>query len=74
MLAHAFLVVAALFQRIRHPPPPGLIPLACNEVSHLFVGPAAGPSGPPAALVVVATPTPGVRRTCHYRRQATWDP
>src|SRR5215207_10571279 len=36
MLAHAFLVVAALLQRIRHPPPPELIPLTCNEVSHLF--------------------------------------
>ena len=33
MLAHAFLVVAALLQRIRHPPPPELIPLTCNEVS-----------------------------------------
>ena len=64
MLAHAFLVVAALLQRIRHPPPPELIPLTCNEVSHLFVGlaaRAAGPSGPPAAPVAVATPTPGAR-------------
>jgi hypothetical protein len=42
MLAHAFLVVAALLQRIRHPLPPELIPLTCNEVSHLFVGLAAG--------------------------------
>ena len=41
MLAHAFLVVAALLQRIRHPPPPELLPLTGNEVSHLFVGLAA---------------------------------
>jgi hypothetical protein len=45
MLAHAFLVVAALLQRIRHPPPPELIPLTCNQVSHLFVGLAARPLG-----------------------------
>ena len=45
MLAHAFLVVAALLQRIRHPPPPELIPLTCNEVSHVFVGLAARPLG-----------------------------
>jgi hypothetical protein len=45
MLAHAFLVMAALLQRIRHPPPPELIPLTCNEVSHLFVGLAARPLG-----------------------------
>jgi hypothetical protein len=61
MLAHAFLVVAALLQRIRHPPPPELIPLTWNEISHQFVGLAAGPSGPPAALVAVATPIPGAR-------------
>lgn len=44
-LAHAFLVVAALLQRIRHPPPPELIPLTCDEVSDLFVGLAARPLG-----------------------------
>jgi hypothetical protein len=45
MLAHAFLVVAAVIQRARHPPPLGLIPLTCNEVQHLF---AAWPASPPA--------------------------
>jgi hypothetical protein len=35
MLAHAFLVVAALTDRTRHPPPPGLVGLTCNEVQHL---------------------------------------
>ncbi len=36
MLAHAFLVIAALTERTRHPAPPELIPLTCNEVQHLF--------------------------------------
>jgi hypothetical protein len=45
MLAHAVLVVLAARHRTRHPPSPGLIPLTCNEVSHLFVGLAARPLG-----------------------------
>jgi hypothetical protein len=36
MLAYAFLVVAAVTEHTRHPPPLGLIPLTCNEVQHLF--------------------------------------
>jgi hypothetical protein len=36
MLAHAFLVVAALAERTRHPAPPGLIRLTCNEIQHLY--------------------------------------
>jgi hypothetical protein len=36
MLAHAFLVVAALTERTRHPTPPELIPITCNEIQHLF--------------------------------------
>jgi SRSO17 transposase len=77
MLAHAFLVVAALTEHARHPPPSGLIGLTCNEVQHLF-----------ATLVVqpVADATQRLRwslwrrrhqaraRTCHYRRQAAWHP
>jgi SRSO17 transposase len=73
MLAHAFLVVAAALERIRRPPPSGLIPLTCNEVQHLF-----------AALVDASASQAGHRlrwslwrrrhqaraRTCHYRRQA----
>jgi SRSO17 transposase len=73
MLAHAFLVVAALTEHTRHPPPSGLIGLTCNEVQHLF-----------AALVAVPIRNPRHRlrwsvwrrrhqaraRTCHYRRQA----
>ena len=77
MLAHAFLVVAALTEHTRHPPPTGLISLTCNEVQRLF-----------AALVIkpVADAAHRLRwsvwrrrhqaraRTCHYRRQAAWQP
>jgi hypothetical protein len=78
MLAHAFLVVVALAERTRHPAPPGLIGLTCNEVQHLF-----------AALVAVPVADTGHRRrwslrrrrhqararTCHYQRQAgAWQP
>ena len=77
MLAHAFLVVAALTEHTRHPPPTGLISLTCNEIQRLF-----------AALVIkpVADAAHRLRwsvwrrrhqaraRTCHYRRQATCQP
>jgi len=78
MLAHAFLVVAAVTERTCRPPSPGLIPLTCNEVQHLF-----------ATLVARPTSDLGHRlrwsawrrrhqaraRRCHYRRQAaTWQP
>jgi hypothetical protein len=73
MLAHAFLVVAAVTERSCRPPPSGLIPLTCNELQHLF-----------AALVARPVADLGHRlrwsiwrrrhqaraRTCHYRRQA----
>ena len=77
MLAYAFLVVAAVTEHTRHPPPLGLIPLTCNEVQHLF-----------AALVAVPAGEAGHRlhwswwrrrqqaraRACHYRRQAAQQP
>jgi SRSO17 transposase len=77
MLAHAFLVVAAVTQHARHPPPSGLISLTCNEVQHLF-----------AALLVRPADDLGHRlrwswwrrqhqaraRSCHYRRQAAQQP
>jgi SRSO17 transposase len=77
MLAHAFLVVAALAERTHHPGSPELIPLTCNEVGHLF-----------AALLAQPATDRGHRlrwsawrrrhqaraRTGHYRRQAAWDP
>jgi SRSO17 transposase len=77
MLAHAFLVVAAVTEHTRQPPPSGLIGLTCNELQHLF-----------AALVAVPIGNPRHRlrwsawrrrhqaraRTCHYRRQAAQHP
>ena len=75
MLAHAFLVVAALAERTQRPAVPGLVPLTCNEVQHLF-----------AALVIqpVIDTTHRLRwslwrrghqaRARHYRRQAVWQP
>ena len=77
MLAHAFLVVTALADRTRHPSPSGLIPLTCNEIQHLF-----------AALIARPVEDLSHRlgwslwrrrhqaraRTCHYRRQAAWQP
>jgi hypothetical protein len=73
MLAHAFLVVAAVTERSCRPPPAGLIPLTCNEIQHLFA-------------TLVARPVEDLShrlrwslwrrrhqaraRTCHYRRQA----
>jgi SRSO17 transposase len=73
MLAHAFLVVAAVTDQAHVPAPPGLIGLTCNEVQHLF-----------AALVAAPTGDAGHRlrwswwrrqqqaraRACHYRRHA----
>jgi hypothetical protein len=78
MLAYAFLVVAAVTEHARHPAPPGVIELTCNQVQHLL-----------AALVAVPVADPGHRwrwslwrprhqaraRTCHYQRQAAaWQP
>lgn len=75
MLAHAFLVVAALAERTQRPAGPGLVPLTCKEVQHLF-----------AALVIQPAAETAHRlhwslwrrrhqaraHTCHYRQQATW--
>jgi hypothetical protein len=44
MLAHAFLVVAAVAERTRQPAPSGLIGLTCNEVQHLFAALLARPA------------------------------
>jgi hypothetical protein len=73
MLAHAFLVVAAVTEQAHDPAPPGLARLTCNEVQHLFAALVAAP---------VADPRHWLRwswwrrrrqaraRTCHYHRQA----
>jgi hypothetical protein len=45
MLAHAFLVVAAVAERARQQPPSGLVPLTCNEVQHLVAALVARPVG-----------------------------
>jgi SRSO17 transposase len=72
LLAHAFLVVAALTERTRRPPP-GLIPLTCNEVQHLFAALLTRPTADPAHRLrwsVWRRRQQARARTCHYRRQA----
>jgi SRSO17 transposase len=73
MLAHAFLVVAAVTQHARHPPPLGLIPLTCNEVQHLFACLVAAPVADTAHRLRWSTwrrRHQARARACHYRRQA----
>jgi hypothetical protein len=73
MLAYAFLVVAAVTQHARHPPPLGLIPLTCNEIQHLFAAPACQPAGDRAHRLRWAwwrRRHQARARACHYRRQA----
>ena len=73
MLAHAFLVVAALTNRTRPPPPSGLIPLTCNEVQHLFATLLVRPAGDLAhrlAWSLWRRRHQARARTCHYQRQA----
>jgi SRSO17 transposase len=73
MLAHAFLVVAALTSNTRHPPPPDLIGLTCNETQHLFAALLARPAADPAHRLrwsLWRRRHQARARTCHYRRQA----
>jgi SRSO17 transposase len=77
MLAHAFLVVAALAERTRRPPPAELVPLSCNEVQHLFAALAARPVHDPDHRWRWSTWRRRHQqraRTSHYRRQAAWQP
>jgi hypothetical protein len=77
MLAHAFLVVAALAERTRHPAPPGLIPITCNEVQHLFAARLARPAADRDHRLRWSwwrRRHQARARTCQYRRQAAWDP
>jgi len=72
-LAHAFLVVAALAERTRHPAPSELIPLSCNEVQHLFAALLARPAGGRAHRLRWSAwrrRHQARARTCHYHRQA----
>jgi hypothetical protein len=73
MLAHAFLVVAALTSNTRHPPPPELIGLTCNELQHLVAVLLARPIADPAHRVrwsLWRRRRQARARACHYRRQA----
>jgi peptidoglycan/LPS O-acetylase OafA/YrhL len=77
MLAHAFLVVAALTDQARDPAPSGLITLTCNEVQRLFAALAARPTrdlGHRLRWSVWRRRHQASARTCHYRRQAAWQP
>jgi hypothetical protein len=77
MLAHAFLVVAALTDKTRNPPPPGLISLTCNELQHLIAALLAHPAADPAHRMrwsLWRRRQQARARTCHYRRQAAWQP
>jgi SRSO17 transposase len=73
MLAHAFLVVAALTEQTRHPPPSGLIGLTCNEVQHLLAALLARPAGDHGHRLrwsLWRRRHQARARTCHYQRQA----
>jgi SRSO17 transposase len=73
MLAYAFLVVAAVTDHARHPPPLGLIPLTCNEVQHLFATLVAAPvadAGHRLRWSAWRRRHQGRAQACHYRRQA----
>ncbi len=77
MLAHAFLVVAALAERTRHPTPPGLVPMTCNELQHLFTTLLTQPVADAAHRLhwsLWRRRHQARARTCHYRRQAAWQP
>ena len=77
ILAHAFLVVAALASQARRPPSAGLISLTCNEVQHLFAALVTCPAGDLGHRLhwsVWRRRHQARARTCHYRRQATWQP
>ena len=77
MVAHAFLVVLAATYRTRHPPPAGLISLTCNEIQHLLAALLARPAsdlGHRLRWSLWRRRHQARARTCHYRRQAAWQP
>jgi SRSO17 transposase len=72
MVAHAFLVVAALTDRTR-PPPSEFIGLTCNEVQHLLAALLARPAGDHGHRLrwsLWRRRHQARARTCHYQRQA----
>jgi SRSO17 transposase len=77
MLAYAFLVVTAVTEHARHPPPLGLIPLTCNEIQHLFAALACQPAGDRGHRLRWSwwrRRHQARARACHYRRQAAHQP
>jgi hypothetical protein len=73
MLADAFLVVAAVTDHARHPPPLGLTPLTCNEVQHLFATLVARPIEDPCHRLRWSAwrrRHQARAQACHYHRQA----
>src|SRR5215211_968650 len=73
MLAYAFLVVAAVTEHARHPPPLGLIALTCNEIQHLCAAQACRPASDRGHRLRWSwwrRRHQGRARACHYRRQA----
>jgi DDE superfamily endonuclease len=74
MLAHAFLLVAAVTDQARDPAPPGLVKLTCNQVQHLFAALVARPVGDAGHRLrwsLWRRRCQARARTCHYRRRAT---
>jgi SRSO17 transposase len=72
MVAHAFLVVAAVTEHACHPPPSGLTGLACNEVQHLFAALLTHPAGDLGHRLrwsLWRRRHQARARSCHYRRQ-----
>jgi SRSO17 transposase len=77
MVAHAFLVVATLTERTRHPAPSELIGLTCNELQHLFATLLARPVGDLSHRLrwsLWRRRHQARARTCHYQRQAVGQP
>ena len=77
MLAHAFLVVAALAEHTHRPPSPELVPLSCNELQHLYATLAARPAGDTGhrwRWSAWRRRHQQRARTSHYQRQAAWQP
>jgi hypothetical protein len=67
------LVVAAVTDRTRHPPPSGLVRLTCNEVQHLVATLLARPPGDLGHRLAWSAwrrRHQARARTCHYQQRA----
>ena len=77
MVAHAFLVVAAVVERRHRPPPSRLVALTCNEIHHLYAILVARPAVDYAHRLRWSAwrrRHQARARHYHYRRQATHRP